>query len=106
MRSAVNLAALPPLRAEPQPNEGQRVRSLIRQAAITGTSRGQAMGFLQCNLAILPQAHANDFWLYCQRNARACPVLEVTRPGYTCTYTFTLAHIRLHQKAKRISHRP
>lgn len=83
MRNAVNLAALPPLRAEPQPNEGQRVRSLIRQAAITGTSRGLAMGFLQCNLAILPQAHANDFWLYCQRNARACPVLEVTRPGYT-----------------------
>ena len=25
---------------------------------------------------------------------------------YTCTYTFTLAHICLHQKAKRVSHRP
>ena len=83
MRIAVNLTSLPQLSAEPQPNEGQRVRSLIRQATITGTSRGQAMGFLQCNLAILPKAHAEDFWLYCQRNARACPVLEVTQPGLT-----------------------
>ena len=57
----MDLSGLPQLDAEPAPHEAQRVRSLIRQATITGTSRGQAMGFLQCNLAILPKAHADDF---------------------------------------------
>ena len=36
---------------------------------------------MQCNLAILPKEYAFDFLLYCQRNQRACPVLEVTDPG-------------------------
>ena len=61
--------------------EGQRVRQAIRDGSITGTSRGLAPGFVQCNLAILPKAYAFDFMLYCQRNQRACPVLEVTDPG-------------------------
>lgn len=39
------------------------------------------MGYVQCNLVILRQAHAFDFLLYCQRNQRACPVLEVTDIG-------------------------
>ena len=61
--------------------ESQRVRAEIRAGRITGTSRGLAHGFVQCNLAILPKAFAFDFLLYCQRNQRACPVLEVTDPG-------------------------
>ena len=61
--------------------ESQRVRQAIRDGSITGTSRGLAPGFVQCNLAILPKAYAFDFMLYCQRNQRACPVLEVTDPG-------------------------
>jgi uncharacterized protein YcsI (UPF0317 family) len=61
--------------------ESQRVRSGIRAGRIAGTSRGMAPGFVQCNLAILPKAYAFDFLLYCQRNQRACPVLEVTDPG-------------------------
>ena len=61
--------------------EPQRIRREIRAGRITGTSRGLAHGFVQCNLAILPKAHAFDFLLYCQRNQRSCPVLEVTDPG-------------------------
>jgi uncharacterized protein YcsI (UPF0317 family) len=61
--------------------ESQRVRRGIREGRITGTSRGLAHGFVQCNLAILPKAYAFDFLLYCQRNQRACPVLEVLDPG-------------------------
>src|SRR3569623_1919546 len=64
-------------------SESQRGRSGIRAGRITGTSRGMAPGFVQCNLAILPKAYAFDFLLYCQRNQRACPVLEVTDPGAT-----------------------
>ena len=61
--------------------EPQRVRAEIRAGRITGTSRGLAPGFVQVNLAILPKDYAFDFLLYCQRNQRACPVLEVTDPG-------------------------
>ncbi len=61
--------------------ESQRVRQAIRDGRITGTSRGLAPGFVQCNVAIMPKPYAFDFMLYCQRNQRACPVLEVLDPG-------------------------
>jgi uncharacterized protein YcsI (UPF0317 family) len=61
--------------------ESQRVRREIRDGRITGTNRGLAPGFVQCNLAMMPKAYAFEFMLYCQRNQRACPVLEVTDPG-------------------------
>jgi uncharacterized protein YcsI (UPF0317 family) len=61
--------------------ESQRVRHAIRDGSIIGTSRGLAPGFVQCNLAIMPKAFAFDFLLYCQRNQRACPVLEVLDAG-------------------------
>jgi uncharacterized protein YcsI (UPF0317 family) len=62
-------------------SEPQRILAEIRAKRITGTSRGLAHGFVQTNLAILPKEYAFDFFLYCQRNQRACPVLEVTDPG-------------------------
>lgn len=61
--------------------ESQRVRADIRAGRHTGSSRGMAHGFVQCNLAIMPKAYAFDFMLYCQRNQRACPVLEVLDAG-------------------------
>lgn len=61
--------------------ESERVRRDIRAGRITGTSRGLAPGFVQCNLAVLPRDYAFDFMLYCQRNQRACPVLEVCDPS-------------------------
>src|SRR5688572_31811096 len=59
----------------------QRARSEIREKRHTGSTRGLALGYVQCNLAVVPQALAFEFLLYCQRNARACPVLEVCDPG-------------------------
>ena len=41
----------------------------------------QVPGFVQCNLVVLPKNEAYDFLVYCQRNPRACPVIEVTDPG-------------------------
>ena len=61
--------------------ESRRVRQAIRDGSITGPRRGLAQGFVQCNLAILPKPYAFDFMLYCQRNQRACPVLEITKFG-------------------------
>ena len=59
----------------------QRARLDIREKRHTGTTRGVALGYVQCNLAIVRRELAFDLLLYCQRNARACPVLEVCDPG-------------------------
>lgn len=59
----------------------RNVRAACRDGRLAGTSRGLAMGFVQCNLVVLREAYAYEFLLYCQRNQRACPVLEVTDPG-------------------------
>jgi len=60
---------------------GREARQAIRDKRHTGSSRGLAMGYVQCNLVLIPQVLAFDFMLYCQRNQRACPLLEVTDPG-------------------------
>lgn len=61
----------------------QQARLDIREKRHTGSSRGLALGYVQCNLAVVPENLAFEFLLYCQRNARACPVLEVCDPGDT-----------------------
>ena len=38
-------------------------------------------GFTQANLVILKKEHAFDFLLFCQRNPKPCPLLDVTEPG-------------------------
>lgn len=57
----------------------------LRLAARAGTFReptsGHAPGFLQANLMIVPQEHAFDFLLFCQRNPKPCPLIEVMEPG-------------------------
>jgi uncharacterized protein YcsI (UPF0317 family) len=40
-----------------------------------------ALGYVQANLVAVPQAVAFDFLLFCQRNPKPCPVLDVTEPG-------------------------
>ena len=59
----------------------ENVRLACRKGSQTGTTRGLAMGYVQCNLVVLREVHAYEFLLYCQRNQRACPVLEVTDTG-------------------------
>jgi uncharacterized protein YcsI (UPF0317 family) len=61
--------------------EPERIRRLIRAGGTTGTSRGLAPGYVQCNVVILPRDFAYEFLVYCQRNERACPLLEVGDPG-------------------------
>lgn len=57
----------------------------IRQEARDGTRRGitagLAPGYTQANLAILPRDYAFDFLLFCQRNRKPCPLIEVLEPG-------------------------
>ncbi len=41
----------------------------------------QFPGWLQTNLVVLPESDARDFLLFCQRNPKPCPIIEVTDPG-------------------------
>jgi len=42
---------------------------------------GLAPGFAQANLVVVPRAAAYDFLVFCQRNPKPCPLIEVTDPG-------------------------
>ncbi len=57
------------------------LRRAIRSGRWTRPTIGLAMGYTQANLAIVPREYAFDFLLFCQRNPKPCPVLEVTNPG-------------------------
>jgi uncharacterized protein YcsI (UPF0317 family) len=64
--------------ANMQPSE---VRSLIRSKEIVKPTAGMASGFTQANLAILKKELAFEFLLFCQRNPKPCPIIDVTEPG-------------------------
>jgi uncharacterized protein YcsI (UPF0317 family) len=56
----------------------------VRQASRNGFDQptaGHAPGYLQANLMIVPQADAFDFLLFCQRNPKPCPLIEVLSAG-------------------------
>lgn len=57
------------------------VRKLIKEQKITGQTSGMCAGYAQANLCILPKDLAFDFLLFCTRNPRPCPILEVGDAG-------------------------
>ena len=57
------------------------VRALIRTGQLTAPTTGYCDGYAQGNLVVLPKALAWDFLLFCQRNPKACPLLEVADAG-------------------------
>lgn len=48
---------------------------------MAGHTSGQAPGFVQGNVAIVPAEHAVEFERFCRLNAQACPLLAVSQPG-------------------------
>lgn len=59
----------------------KEIRTLIRKGKWDKPTAGLAMGYAQANLVILPQTYAFGFLLFCQRNPKPCPLLEVLEPG-------------------------
>lgn len=57
------------------------VRHACRAGDWTEQTSGLAPHFAQANLVILPKDDAFDFLLFCKRNPKPCPVLDVTEPG-------------------------
>jgi len=56
-------------------------RQSCRLGSFAGVTSGHCLSFVQANVVILPYQHAYDFLLFCQRNPKPCPLLEVTDPG-------------------------
>ncbi|MEO1678763.1 MAG: putative hydro-lyase [Pseudomonadota bacterium] len=63
------------------------VRAAIRAGRYRAHTAGLAAGFLQVNLAILPEAYALDFMRYCQRNPKPCPLSGVSDTGSPILHT-------------------
>ena len=59
----------------------KEIRELIRRGEFKRPTSGVAAGYVQANLAILPKEYAFDFLLFCQRNPKPCPLVEVLEPG-------------------------
>jgi len=57
------------------------IRRLCRTNRLDLPTPGLALGYVQANLVILPLDFAFEFLLFCQRNSKACPILDVTDVG-------------------------
>ena len=57
------------------------LRRRIRSGEWQGPTAGLAPGFAQANLVVLPRETAYDFLVFCQRNPKPCPLIDVTDPG-------------------------
>jgi uncharacterized protein YcsI (UPF0317 family) len=58
-----------------------RLRDKIRNQKWTKTTTGAAPGYVQANMVILPREAAFQFLLFCVRNPKPCPILDVLEPG-------------------------
>jgi hypothetical protein len=56
-------------------------RQQVRAGLFTGPTNAQCPGYLQCNLVVLKKEWAFDFLLFCQRNPKSCPLIEVCDVG-------------------------
>ncbi len=63
------------------PLSGLAARLAVRAGAHRGLTAGLAPGYVQGNLAILPQSLAADFLRFCQLNPKPCPVIGTSAPG-------------------------
>jgi uncharacterized protein YcsI (UPF0317 family) len=60
----------------------QEFRQRVRSGEFVSPTNAVCPGFLQCNVVILPQGPvAFDFLLFCQRNPKSCPLIEVCDVG-------------------------
>jgi uncharacterized protein YcsI (UPF0317 family) len=63
------------------------VRAAIRSGQYRSHTAGLGAGYLQANLAILPEDNALDFMRYCQRNPKPCPLTGVSDTGNPMMFT-------------------
>ncbi len=59
----------------------QEARLAMRKKDWTGPTKHKVPGYVKCNLVVLPKEDSYDFLVYCVRNPKPCPLIEVTDPG-------------------------
>lgn len=59
----------------------KELRALISKNEFNKPTSGVCPNYVQANLAILPKSDAYDFLLFCQRNPKPCPLIEVLDAG-------------------------
>jgi len=59
----------------------RELRLRMRQGEWQAPTAGMAPGYAQANLVVLPRTIAYDFLVFCQRNPKPCPLIDVTDPG-------------------------
>jgi len=74
----MSVAAIP---TRPSAQTGREARLTIRRGGFAGATSGLAPGYVQGNLAILPNALAGDFLRFCHLNPKPCPLLAASAPG-------------------------
>jgi uncharacterized protein YcsI (UPF0317 family) len=57
------------------------VRAAARRGDLRSATHGLARGHVQANLVVLPARYAFDFFRFCFRNPKSCPLIDVTDPG-------------------------
>ena len=62
-------------------NPAQEARLAMRRKEWTGPTKHTVPGYVKCNLVVLHRREAYDFLVYCMRNPKPCPLIEVTDPG-------------------------
>src|SRR5262245_66252354 len=71
--------------AEQQTRDGAILPSLQARldcrAGMATTTAGVANGFVQGNLAILPEKYASAFHRFCQLNPKPCPIIGMSDVG-------------------------
>ncbi len=53
----------------------------MRRGEWQAPTSGLAPGYAQANLVVVPRSIAYDFLVFCQRNPKPCPLIDVTDPG-------------------------
>jgi uncharacterized protein YcsI (UPF0317 family) len=89
----------------------KKVREYIRSGALSSSTQGMCSGYAQANLVILPKKEAFDFLLFCQRNPKPCPLLDVTEvgnpiplvAGKTADIRFDVPGYRVYKKGELIA---
>ena len=64
-------------------NSVPEIWDAIKKGEWRKPTSGLAAGYTQANVVILPKKEAFDFLLFCYRNERPCPIIDVTDPGQT-----------------------
>ena len=80
-----------------------QIREDIARGLWRKPTSGLAPGYTQANVVILPREYAFDFLLFCSRNEKPCPVIDVSEPGVVSPSTAgPEADIRIHVPRYRV----